>query len=87
MSDQNPAWVAERRQNPELRALFDEVCARVESCFDPQQTWGGQPLEHFAFRILREAYPQMSPHEVHLLVGALLRVFRNRHPQRLATPS
>lgn len=61
MSDPNQAPLTERRQNPELRALFEEAYARVEACFDPKQTWGGLPLEHFAFRMLREAYPQMSP--------------------------
>ena len=82
MSDPNQAPLAERRQNPGLRALFEEAYARVEACFDPKQTWGGLPLEHFAFRMLREAYPQMSPHEVRLLVGALLRVYRERHPDQ-----
>ena len=79
MSSITPAVPAERRQHPELRAIFEEAYARVESCFDPKQTWGGLPLEHFAFRMLREAYPQFSSHETRLLVGALLRVYRERH--------
>ena len=80
MSSESTTQLAERRQHPELRALFEEAYARVEACFDPKQTWGGLPLEHFAFRMLREAYPGMSSQEVRLLVGALLRVFRERHP-------
>ncbi len=82
MSDQSQIPPAERRRHPELRALFEEAYARIEPCFDPEQTWGGLPLEHFAFRMLREAYPQMSSQEARLLVGALLRVFRERHPNR-----
>lgn len=84
MSSITPAVPAERRQHPELRAVFEEAYARVESCFDPQRTWGGLPLEHFAFRMLREAYPQFSSQETRLLVGALLRVYRERQPGRAA---
>ena len=79
MSDPSQTPLAERRQHPELRTLFEEAYARVESCFDPKQTWGGLPLEHLAFRMLREAYPQMSSQDARLLVGALLRVYKERH--------
>lgn len=82
MSDESPALLAERRQHPELRTLFEEAYARIEFCFDPQQTWGGLPLEHLAFRMLREAYPQISSQDVHLLVGASLRVYKERNPGR-----
>ncbi len=80
MSNESPALLAERRQHPELRTLFEEAYIRIEFCFDPQQTWGGLPLEHLAFRMLREAYPQISSQEVHLLVGASLRVYKERNP-------
>jgi hypothetical protein len=82
MSSEPAAVQIERRQHPQLRAIFEEAYARVESCFDPQQTWGGLPLEHFAYRMLREAYPQFSSQETRLLVGALLRVFRERRAGR-----
>jgi len=84
MSSNPPAMPVERRQYPELREIFEEAYTRVETCFDPKQTWGGLPLEHFAFRMLREAYPQFSSQEARLLVGALLRVYSERQPGRAA---
>jgi len=71
---------AERRRNPALRALFDEAYARIEPCLDPRHGWNGQPLEHFAFRMLREAYPELTPQDARILVGAALRVWRERNP-------
>ena len=71
MSDPNQAPLAERRQNPELRALFEEAYARVEACFDPKQTWGGLPLEHFACRILSALRRSSEP--CHLTKGAIER--------------
>ncbi len=82
MPAETPAVLAERRQNLALRSLFEEAYARIEACFDPKQTWGGLPLEHLAFRMLRETYPQLPPNEVHLLVRASLRVYRTRNPGR-----
>jgi hypothetical protein len=49
MNTSNTPIQAERRQNPGLRALFEEAYALVEPCLDPKQTWGGVPLEHLAF--------------------------------------
>ena len=68
----------ERRQNIQLRNLFEEAYARVEPCPDPRQTWGRVPLEHLAFRMLREAYPDLPPQEVRLLICASVRVYRQR---------
>jgi hypothetical protein len=68
----------ERRHNLRLRDLFEEAYERVAPCLDPRQTWGRVPLEHLAFRMLREAYPELPPQEVHLLVCASVRVYRQR---------
>ncbi len=82
MNENSPP--VERRQNPELRTIFDEAYARVAPFLDPKQTWGGVPLERLAFRVLREAYPQLSPTETHQLVVASVRVYRTRHPDNAA---
>lgn len=84
MNTSNTPIQAERRQNPGLRALFEEAYALVEPCLDPKQTWGGVPLEHLAFRRLREAYPELPPQEVRLLVCAAVRVYRMRMPDKAA---
>ncbi|HRD99868.1 MAG TPA: hypothetical protein PLV68_01135, partial [Ilumatobacteraceae bacterium] len=44
--------------------------------------WGGQTLEHLAFRVLRENFPQLSGEDVHTVVVAAHRVYIQRHPQR-----
>jgi hypothetical protein len=68
----------EWRHNHRLRDLFEEAYERVLPCLDPRQTWGRVPLEHLAFRMLREAYPDLPPQEAHLLVCASVRVYRQR---------
>jgi hypothetical protein len=82
MSIADNAVPVERRQNPRLRALFEEAYLRIEPCLDPKQTWGGLPLEILAFRTLREAYPDLPSQEARLLVRAAVRVFRQRNPAR-----
>lgn len=76
----------ERRHNPKLRELFEEAYARILPCLDPGRTWGHMPLEHLAFRMLREAYPDLSPQEVHLLVRASVRVCRERRHDESILP-
>lgn len=77
---------AERRHNLKLRELFEEAYARILPCLDPGQAWGRVPLEHLAFRILREAYPDLPPQEVHLLVRASVRVCRERRRDECLLP-
>jgi hypothetical protein len=72
----------ERRQNPGLRAFFEEAYRCIAPCLDPKLTWGGVPLELLAYRTLREAYPELDKQEAHLLVRASVRVFRERNPTR-----
>lgn len=72
----------DRRQNPQLRQIFDSAYAMIEPFFDPGAGWGGHSLEHLAFRVLRENFPQLSSEEVHVIVVAAHRVFIERHPQR-----
>ena len=72
----------DRRQNPQLRAFFEEAYRCIAPCLDPKQTWGGVPLELLAYRTLREIYPNLDRQEAHLLVRASVRVFRERNPAR-----
>ncbi len=82
MPDEPTTTPPERRENLKLRALFEEVYERIAPFLDPAQTWGGASLQHFAFRTVREGYPELSAAEVHQLVVASVRVFRTRNPNR-----
>ncbi|HAY26988.1 MAG TPA: hypothetical protein PK440_18875 [Candidatus Accumulibacter phosphatis] len=73
---------SERRYRLRLRSLFDAAFEMIEPFFDPDQGWAGQPLEHLAYRIVRENFPELSAEEVHLLVVAAHRVFIERNPDR-----
>jgi hypothetical protein len=82
MSEASTNPTTERRQNAALRVFFEEAYRCIEPCLDPQQTWGGMPLELLAYRTLRETYPDLAGQEAHLLVRASVRVFRERNPAR-----
>lgn len=67
----------DRRQNPRLRQVFDEVYESIAPFFDPKNSWGSKPLDHLAFRVVRQNYPDLSQDEVHQLVSAAARVYAN----------
>lgn len=71
----------ERRQNPELRSLFDTAYAMIEPFLDPESGWGGHSLEHLAYRLLRDNFPELSAGDANTLVVAAHRVYIQRHPQ------
>jgi hypothetical protein len=77
----NGSAAGERRQNVELRAVFDAAYPLIEPFLDPGSGWGGHSLEHLAFRVVRENFPALSAAEVHVLVVAAHRVFIERHPE------
>jgi hypothetical protein len=68
----------DRRVDLRLRAIFDVAFPLIEPFFDPKNSWGGQSLEHFAFRVLREHYPQLSSDEIFVFVSAARRVYAAR---------
>jgi hypothetical protein len=69
---------AERRRNLEHRQIFDSMYDRVEPFLDPRSSWSGQPLEHLAFSVLREHYPQLGNEEINGFFSAAKRVFNER---------
>ena len=69
----------ERRQNEEYRQIFETIYTRVEPFLDPENGWTGQPLEHLAYRVLIENYPQLSGTELDGYFSAAKRVFGERH--------
>lgn len=65
--------VAERRQNTNLRRIFDEARQLIAPFLDPTKAWGGAPMERLAYNMLRDRYPDLSPEEVRILVIASAR--------------
>lgn len=80
MTGMQPPSDSDRRQNFRLRAVFESAYGLVEPFFDPAAGWAGHSLEHLAFRVIRENYPDLSSSEVHVLVVAAHRVYIERHP-------
>ena len=76
MTAENPS--PERRQNLELRRMFADAYALVEPFFDPANSWNGQTLEHLAFRVMREHYPQNSSDEIYVFLAAAKRFHAER---------
>ncbi len=70
----------DRRQDTGLRELFETAFARTAPFLDLKQSWGGAPMEYLAFRMLREALPQLSSAQARQLVIASVRVYRERNP-------
>lgn len=68
---------ADRRQSPRLRQVFDEVYESIAPFFDRNNSWGGHSLDHLAFRVVRQNYPDLTQDEVHQLVSAAARVYAN----------
>jgi hypothetical protein len=68
----------ERRVDLRLRAIFDTALPLIAPFFDPKNSWGGHSLEHFAFRVLRENYPELSSDEIYIFVSAARRVYAAR---------
>jgi hypothetical protein len=82
MSEQVTSEAGERRRNLRLRTVFETAFVMIEPFFDPAQGWGGQSLEHLAFRVVRENFPELTGEEVHSLVVAAHRVYIDRNPGR-----
>ncbi|MCX8144989.1 MAG: hypothetical protein N3C59_01480 [Azovibrio sp.] len=80
----SPTPQPDRRQNKQLREIFEHAYAMVEPFFDPNAGWGGHSLEHLAFRVLRENFPQLSSEDVHAIVVAAHRVYIERNPLKSA---
>lgn len=73
---------AERRRNLYLREVFDTAYAMIEPFFDPEQGWSGHSLEHLAFRVLRENFPDLASEDVRTVVIVAHRIYIERNPGR-----
>ena len=70
----------ERRRNPELRRVFDHAYPILEPFFDPASGWDAHTRQHVAAGLLQDNFPELTGHDVHALIVAAGRVFRERNP-------
>lgn len=66
----------ERRQRHHLRTIFQEAKGRIDHCFHAQPEWANSPIDYLAQRVVHEAYPQLTSHDVRILVAAIERGYR-----------
>lgn len=66
---------ADRRTNPELRAVFVAAYDVIRPFFDEANNWAGHGHEHLAYHALRENFPDMSAEQIFIIVAAAKRVF------------
>lgn len=85
MSAAGPSVVAaERRVHSQLREIFTEAIELVRPFFDGNAIWCGVPLGHFAQRMLRERYPELTTAEIYVFVTAAKRVYAAERTARKA---
>jgi hypothetical protein len=68
----------ERRKYHRVREVFDQAYVLIEPFFSSENRWGGQTLDHLAYRILRDHFPGLTGEETFILVGAAKRVYAER---------
>ena len=74
MESESP--IADRRQRPELRAVFPAAYEALRPFFDPSTQWGnGHSHEHLAYRTLKEHFPELSAQDSFLIVITAKRLF------------
>ena len=65
----------ERRVHDRLREIFPEAIELIRPFFDANDIWCGVPLGHFAQRMLRERFPELTTQEIYVFVTAAKRVY------------
>lgn len=66
---------SERRRYDHVREIFAEASALIAPFFAKENRWGNSTLDHLAYRVMRDRYPELSFEEVHVLVIASRRVY------------
>lgn len=65
---------SERRRHHRVREIFEEAYPLIAPFFAPENRWANVTLDHLAYRVLRDHYPELSFEEVHVLVVATRRL-------------
>lgn len=72
----------DRRQYHHVREIFEDACELIAPFFAPENRWGNSTLDHLAYRVVREHYPELAFAEVHVLVVAAKRLHSGHTQQR-----
>lgn len=72
MTDDTEA--SDRRNNLVLRQRFVLVFEVLRPYFDANQQWAGQSQEHFAYRDLKERFPELSAQDCFIAVATAKRM-------------
>ncbi len=70
----------ERRSHHRVREIFAEACTLILPFFSDENRWANLTLDHLAYRVAREHYPELSSDEVRVLVVAVKRVHAGDNP-------
>lgn len=73
MSDVTPP--SERRANLELRSVFPAVFETLRPYFDSDNQWEGKSHEHFAYRTVKERFPELTAQDCYIAVATAKRMF------------
>ncbi|KAF0102356.1 MAG: hypothetical protein MUE86_08390 [Thiobacillaceae bacterium] len=74
--DKHGVFHNERRRHPHLRAIFDDARGRIDHFFHATNEWANSPMDYLAHRVVHEAYPKLTTHDVKTLVAAIERTFQ-----------
>ena len=74
------APVQERRIRTDLRDIFEEVIRKVEPFFQKDTGINGGTTEYWAARVIHDAHPDLTHHDVKVLIDAAARYYRERVP-------
>jgi hypothetical protein len=74
--DKDGVFHNERRRHPHLRAIFDDARGRIDHFFHATGEWANSPMDYLAHRVVHEAYPKLTTHDVKTLVAAIERTYQ-----------
>lgn len=70
-----PQDQADRRQYHRVREVFEDAYTLIAPFFATENRWANVTLDHLAYRVVRDHYPEFSAAEVHVLIVAAKRVY------------
>ena len=68
------ASTTERRSNHDLRERFVVVFEVLKPFFDSNNHWAGHSHEHFAYRAVKERFPELSSQDCFIAVATAKRM-------------
>lgn len=64
---------ADQRRYHRVREIFTEAYDLLAPFFARESRWANSTLDHLAYRVARDRYPELSAAEVHVLIVACSR--------------